>query len=701
MIVFRRLYSSAFLFVWLFSLLSVQVAAATFENINQFAIDFDGDGIDDLVVFRPSSGQWFVLGSQIGYRVIQWGAPGDIPVPANFEGTGAANLAVFRPETGTWFIRNRNGTTRQVSFGVNGDLPIPADFTGDGRADLALFRPAQNEGENNTFIIRPSNGGADQSITFGVAGDLPIPADFDGDGRADVAVFRPAGAGRPNNVFIYHGSSVGTVEVAFGVAGDLPVPMDFDGNGSVDIAIFRPSTGLWAGFSTTSGSWSRQWGGQGDIPVPGRYNQPDRSEIAVFRAGQWFINQPDASLRATLGHPVRSRPPFVWGEPGDIPVPMDYSGDGQVNKAVFRPRTGQWFVLQADGRTTSTQFGGPGMIPLPGLWDNNNTVDIAVFNPETSQWSVSFNFANQSSVTFGASTDIPVPGDYNGDGFRQFAVFRNGTWFILQPNGATRQVNWGIPGDIPVPADYNGDGRTDIAVFRPSTGTWHILIQGSPSQTIQFGAPGDIPVPFDFDGDGSAEIAIFRPSTGTWYRPGHAPFQFGGPGDIPVPGDYDGDGIVDFAVYRQGEWWVRLSSTGQLLAGTGPIAFGASTDIPVGRGITSVTFTPPTPPLDELIGPRGPGGGFLWKPVSEANRNLVVLLPSSLTDGFRETFLADADGNFIERGVFSGVHNGGREHYRFSRPGAAYGRDLFVVGQDRNGNRVHWPISNGGSRIEF
>lgn len=115
----------------------------------------------------------------------------------------------------------------------------------------------------------------------------------------------------------------------------------------------------------------------------------------------------------------------------------------------------------------------------------------------------------------------------------------------------------------------------------------------------------------------------------------------------------------------------------------------------------SFQIPPPVPPLEERIGPRGPGGGFLWKPVSEANRNLVVLLPASLTDGFRETFLADADGNIIERGVFSGVHNGGREHYRFSRPGAAYGRDLFVLGQDRNGNRVHWPISNGGSRIEF
>ena len=31
---------------------------------------------------------------------------------------------------------------------------------------------------------------------------------------------------------------------------------------------------------------------------------------------------------------------------------------------------------------------------------------------------------------FGLASDIAVPGDYDGDGITDYAVFRNGTWFV-------------------------------------------------------------------------------------------------------------------------------------------------------------------------------------------------------------------------------------------------------------------------------
>lgn len=62
--------------------------------------------------------------------------------------------------------------------------------------------------------------------------------------------------------------------------------------------------------------------------------------------------------------------------------------------------------------------------------------------------------------------------------------------------------------------------------------------------------------------------------------------------------------------------------------------------------------------------------GFLWKPVSDSTGKLAVLLPQS-TRGF-----VTVNG---ESGSWGGVGNGNRAHYRFSKPGAAYGNDVPCV----------------------
>lgn len=64
--------------------------------------------------------------------------------------------------------------------------------------------------------------------------------------------------------------------------------------------------------------------------------------------------------------------------------------------------------------------------------------------------------------------------------------------------------------------------------------------------------------------------------------------------------------------------------------------------------------------------------GFLWKPVSDSTGKLAILYPASIGKG---TVYVNG-----EAGSYGGRGNGDREHYRFSKPGAAYGNDVNVTG---------------------
>lgn len=69
-----------------------------------------------IVVYRPSSGLWEIMGSERYY----FGLDGDRPVIGDFTGNSLDDTAIFRPPSGLWAIR---GLTR-VYFGFDGDIPV-------------------------------------------------------------------------------------------------------------------------------------------------------------------------------------------------------------------------------------------------------------------------------------------------------------------------------------------------------------------------------------------------------------------------------------------------------------------------------------------------------------------------------------------------------------------------------------------------
>lgn len=264
--------------------------------------DFDGDGYADLALRRPSTQIWYVRNSS-GLDILTHNSDGrtrkrfgtqrsDIPIVGDYDGDGISDLAVRRPSTQFWYILNSSGRdlltgnsdgiTRR-RFGLQEtDIPVPADYDGDGNTDLAVRRPS-----NRTWYILNSSGqdlltnNSDgiSRVRFGNSiNDIPIVADYDGDGRADLAVRRESNSHfyvrNSSGIDAVSGNADGITRLPFGRNDDIPVTGDYDQDGKADFGLYRPDTGQWfikvsSGESRTSSDDIERWafGDENSIPI--------------------------------------------------------------------------------------------------------------------------------------------------------------------------------------------------------------------------------------------------------------------------------------------------------------------------------------------------------------------------------------------------------------------------------------------------
>ncbi|MES2277489.1 MAG: FG-GAP-like repeat-containing protein [Bacteroidota bacterium] len=230
------------------------------------------------------------------------------------------------------------------------------------------------------------------------------------------------------------------------------------------------------------------------------FNQDGKSDFSFFNAGVWKVT---GMSNVTYGSATQ----------GDLPVPMDYNGDGKTELAVWRPSNFTWYIKLVPEVTAV--YGTTGDIPVPADYDGDGKADIAMYRPSSPyHWYIK----GQTGYDYGAANVIPVPGDYDGDGKVDLAyyVIATGMWNV---KGIKTNYHYGDTGYIPVPGDYNGDGNTDVAIFNPADGVWHLnsAETGMANVTVLTPAAGDIPAPGDYFGDGKTHPAIYRPSNHTLY----------------------------------------------------------------------------------------------------------------------------------------------------------------------------------------
>ena len=227
------------------------------------------------------------------------------------------------------------------------------------------------------------------------------------------------------------------------------------------------------------------------------YDGGDRDSVGLFqqRPSQGWgdpsdLVRPAYATNAFLNAMIRKYPDNAWQTAGIGAVCQEVQGSAVPGAYADEVANAQ-VVTDAlwAGETSHTV----------GDYNGDGQTDRAVYRPSTGEWRIQYYRTNGTAIwDWGQPTDIPVPGDYNGDGQYDRAVFRpsTGEWLIqyYRTNG-TATWKWGQNGDIPVPGDYNGDGQFDRAVFRPSTGQWLIQYYRTNGTAIwTWGASGDIPV---------------------------------------------------------------------------------------------------------------------------------------------------------------------------------------------------------------
>lgn len=253
------------------------------SNTRVFKYDFNGDGRDDIMSVEPSSGIKIALSlNDDTFSDHYTGSiDGFIPTSSDkievmdYDGDGIKDIVIYRPGEGKVMIAkfdnlatpygfaavynksySNNGLAGFAMNNLNDQLKV-FDYNGDGKDDIIMYSPSME-----TVVVARSNGDGSFMSVYngkGIAGfdmkdsrDELKPFDFNGDGKDDIVMYRP-GYGA---VYIGKSEGYGTfsnVKASMGMGSfdmtdsiDSLIPMDYNGDGNDDVFMYRPGFGIAA-----------------------------------------------------------------------------------------------------------------------------------------------------------------------------------------------------------------------------------------------------------------------------------------------------------------------------------------------------------------------------------------------------------------------------------------------------------------------
>ena len=139
-----------------------------------------------------------------------------------------------------------------------------------------------------------------------------------------------------------------------------------------------------------------------------------------------------------------------------------------------------------------------------------------------------------------------------------------------------------------------------------------------------------------------------------------------------------------------------VSNAGQVAYDNQPVIVG---DEPAKT--TTTTPKPPSKKPNKTAKTNLPrsNGEFLWKPASDKDGKLAILLPKGLTGKVKGVQVLSPDGtSVLAKGKYAGNGNGDREHFRFNKPGGEFPDGAIVVITMENGTKQQVTIKETSNR---
>lgn len=629
--------------------------------------DFNNDGVGDQASFNRSTGTWSFLFSNGTQAEVVFGSVGDIPVPASYSGFPCTDLATFNPQTAQWTIGNCGvfGPPRFENFGLPGDIPVPGHYDSDNLDDLAVVDPS-----TMTWRILGTKRNRISSVQFGLSGDIPIPGNYIGGSRWELAVYRP----RDQRVYVNHQGNILAFPAPSSILGDRPIVFDVEGDRLADLTSFHPSLQSVDISSSTLLSFSGV-----SLGV---------TTLGAFAASntQLDFNTPPPSLFL----PAQSSQYQLGAVEGDFDRDLrtDFVSTRTANGLI------QWIIQTAAGAAYSFEFGFASDTILSGDTDGDLRAEpIAVRNRGDGgiDWFASRADGTVSRVFFGFEGDQVVLGDIDCDGKDDYTVARtNGNgldWFTLPTSDRferleiATQTSFGLSGDTIFAADMNGDGCDEIVVAQEFAGGiwwyWKSMLTGE-FGALPWGLAGTdrVLAPMDFDGDRRADPVVERldgEQRTAFIRlsDGSARVEELGKTGSAFTGFFNGLTTAEVALHvpanNNSPARARVFRNDGF-AGDVILDKSLPEDVHLPAGQSGVLLETPVEvtevQCDSVSTFEDGSGGRLWKPFSDNTEQPVFLMPRSYWDTVQSIEVFASDGTFLlSGGRRVCCPNGGRAHF--------------------------------------
>ncbi len=385
--------------------------------------DFDADGDDDFIIFRPLTGEFLIgensagqLGSVLGpfaFGAVQpaGAASGEQPLLGDWDPDGGGprrsdsdqDIGTFDAATGVFKLDLDGNGIRGEDRNGNGQLDPSEDVNNNGTLDVG--EDINNNGQLDPAEDVNGNGTLDSELfTFGFTvpsiGDQAVIGDWDGDGDSNIGVYRPS-----SGQFV----------------------LDLDGD---YVADFPSEVAFTFGPASPT-----------NVAIPGDWNFNGRTEVGVFVRGE------DLNGNGLF----------------DI-------GTEDLNGNLTFENTAGFFLLDRDGdrrQDPDEDRNGNGVLDVG---EDTNDEDPSTLGAQGNGL-----LNNDGPFSFGLATDTPIRGAWASIGRDDIGVQRvvgtDSRFFLDLNNDRAISTNdgpftFGTAGDVPLAGKYGLDGRSSVGVYR-------------------------------------------------------------------------------------------------------------------------------------------------------------------------------------------------------------------------------------------